>query len=190
MQHEIIDLKTLHDGWSRLFALRIRLPDGQVMKREVEDHGAAVAVLPYDPERRVAMLVRLFRAPVFHTSGQEEMLEAPAGLLDEDDPADCARREAQEEVGLTLRSLEPVGVAWTMPGISTECMYLYLAPYGQRDRTGEGGGIASENENIRVSEMHLADLARMADEGRLSDLKTLALVQTLRLRRPELFKPT
>jgi nudix-type nucleoside diphosphatase (YffH/AdpP family) len=187
MSHEIIDLKTLHEGWARLLSLRIRLPDGQVIKREVEDHGAAVGVLPYDPERRVAMLVRLFRAPVFHASGTPETLEAPAGLLDEDDPADCARREALEEVGLTLTFLEPVGSVWTMPGISTERMHLYLALYRAGDRTSPGGGLAEENENITVVEMELSRLATMADEGGLSDLKTLALVQTLRLRHPNLF---
>ena len=187
MAHQIIDVKTLHEGWGRLLALRIRLADGQVMKREVEDHGAAVSVLPYDPERRVAMLVRQFRAAVFHASGEEEVLEAPAGLLEEDDPAHCARREALEEVGLTLTSLEPVGGVWTMPGISTEYMHLYLASYASSDRTGGGGGLADEHENITVLEMELSELAAMADKGRLSDLKTLTLVQTLRLRRPDLF---
>jgi nudix-type nucleoside diphosphatase (YffH/AdpP family) len=187
MAHQIIDVKTLHEGWGRLLALRIRLGDGQVMKREVEDHGAAVGVLPYDPERRVAMLVRQFRAAVFHASGEEEVLEAPAGLLEEDDPAACARREALEEVGLTLTSLEPVAGVWTMPGISTEYMHLYLAPYGAGDRTGGGGGLADEHENITVVEMRLSELAALADAGRVTDLKTLALLQTLRLRRPDLF---
>jgi nudix-type nucleoside diphosphatase (YffH/AdpP family) len=187
MAHEIIDVTTLYEGWGRLLALRIRLPDGRVITREVEDHGAAVCVLPYDPERRVAMLVRQFRAPVFHGTGQPDLLEAPAGMLDEDDPADCARREALEEVGLTLTILEPVGPAWTMPGVSTERMHLYLAPYRAADRTGEGGGVAREHENITVCETPLAEVAARADHGRLSDLKTLALVQTLRLRRPDLF---
>ncbi len=187
MAHEIIDQKIVYDGWSRLLALRIRLPDGQVIKREIEDHGAAVCVLPYDAERRVALLVRQFRAPVFYTSGEPDLLEAPAGMLDEDDPADCARREALEEVGLTLTALEPAGAVWTMPGISTEHMHLYLAPYRPEDRTGEGGGVAGEHEHITIVEMALADLAAMADDGRLTDLKTLALVQTLRLRRPDLF---
>src|SRR5919106_956689 len=54
MPPELIDVKTLHEGWGRLLALRIRLPGGEVIKREVEDHGAAVCVLPYDPERRGA----------------------------------------------------------------------------------------------------------------------------------------
>jgi nudix-type nucleoside diphosphatase (YffH/AdpP family) len=187
MAPELLDLKTLHEGWGRLLALRIRLPDGEIIKREVEDHGAAVCVLPYDPERRVAILVRQFRAAVFHASGAAEVLEAPAGMLDEDDPADCARREAFEEVGLTLTALEPAGAVWTMPGISTEFMHLYLAPYGPGDRTGAGGGVAGEHENITIVEMKLSDLAAMAERGDLLDLKTLALVQTLRLRRPGLF---
>jgi nudix-type nucleoside diphosphatase (YffH/AdpP family) len=182
-------VKTLHEGWGRLLALRIRLPGGEVIKREVEDHGAAVCVLPYDPERRVAVLARQFRAAVLHAGGEADMLEAPAGMLDEDDPADGARREALEEVGLTLPVLEPVGAVWTMPGISTERMHLFLAPYGPGDRTGAGGGAAGEHENITISEMTLAALAAMADRGELTDLKTLALVQSLRLRRPDLFRP-
>jgi hypothetical protein len=88
-----------------------------------------------------------------------------------------------------LTSLEPVGAAWTTPGVSTELMHLYLAPYRAADRTGAGGGVAGEHENITVNETSLAELAAMADDGRLFDLKTLALVQTLRLRRPGLFTP-
>ena len=187
MGHAIIDEKVLYEGWGRLLGLRIRLPDDQVINREVEDHGNAICVLPYDPERRVAVLVRQFRAPVFYAAGEADLLEAPAGMLDEDDPADCARREAMEEVGLALTALEPAGAVWPMPGISTEHMHLYLAPFRAGDRTGEGGGVAGEHENITVCEVDLADLARMVDDGRLKDLKTLALVQTLRLRRPDLF---
>jgi nudix-type nucleoside diphosphatase (YffH/AdpP family) len=145
-------------------------------------------VLPYDPERRVAILVRQFRAPVFHAAGEAEMLEAPAGLLDEDEPANGARREVLEEVGLTLAVLEPVAAVWTMPGISTERMHLFLAPYGPGDRIGAGGGVAGEHEAITVAETALADLAALADRGALTDLKTFALVQTLRLRRPDLFE--
>jgi hypothetical protein len=40
-----------------------------------------------------------------------------------------------------------------------------------------------------VVETSLAELGRMAERGELADLKTLALVQALRLRRPELFGP-
>ncbi|HEY8567064.1 MAG TPA: NUDIX hydrolase [Beijerinckiaceae bacterium] len=187
MPHAILATETLHEGWGRLLRLTLSLPDGRTMTREVEDHGQAVAVLPYDPTRRVATLVRQFRAAPFREAGEDTILEAPAGLLDEDDPAAGTRREALEEVGLRLPRLEPLGAVWSMPGVSTERMHLYLAPYGEGDRAGEGGGLAAEHEEIEVVEMPLSDLARRADAGELTDMKTFALVQTLRLRRPELF---
>jgi nudix-type nucleoside diphosphatase (YffH/AdpP family) len=186
--HRIVAVETVYEGWSKLLMLRIALPDGHVLTREVEDHGAAVAVLPYDPQRRMAMLVRQFRAPVFHAAQEAELLEAPAGMLDEEDPEACARREAGEEIGLSLRHLERVGAAWTSPGVSTERMHLFLAPYSAADRVGEGGGLKEEHENISVMEMPLVELGGMLDRGELADLKTLALVQALRLRRPELFE--
>ena len=70
---------------------------------------------------------------------------------------------------------------------SSECMALFLGVYGAADQVAAGGGIASEHEEIEVIEMPLAELAAMAEDGRLADLKTFALVQTLRMRRPELF---
>jgi nudix-type nucleoside diphosphatase (YffH/AdpP family) len=186
-RHRITAVETLYEGWGRFLKLSVELPDGHVVSREVEDHGAAVAVLPYDAEQRTALLVRQFRAPVFQVAGEADLLEAPAGGLDEDDPEDCARREADEEAGLVLRELEPVAALWTMPGVSTERLHLFLAPYRASDRTGEGGGLATEHENIVVVEIALVELAAMADRGELRDLKTFALLQSLRLRRPELF---
>jgi hypothetical protein len=87
-----------------------------------------------------------------------------------------------------LSTLEHVSQVWTMPGLSTERMDLFLAPYTQADRVGQGGGAEGEHENITVVELPLAELARMAGAGTLNDMKTFALVQTLRLRKPELFE--
>jgi nudix-type nucleoside diphosphatase (YffH/AdpP family) len=187
MTFEIIGTETIHAGRSKFLILTIRLPDGQTMRREVEDHGAAVCVLPYDPERRTAVLVRQFRAPVLVAAGEEELLEAIAGIVESDDPAACGRREAMEEAGLALKAMEHVGSAWTMPGVSTERMHLYVAPYGAADLTGLGGGLADAHEHTIMVELPLAELAARADDGRLDDMKTMLLVQTLRLRRPDLF---
>ncbi len=184
---EIVETDKVHNGWARFSVLKIRLPGGKVIRREVEEHGRAASVLAYDPERCVAMLVRQFRAPVLVASGDTDILECIAGIVDEADPAAAAIREAEEEAGLSLRAVEFVANVFSMPGLSTERMYLYLAPYRASDRTGKGGGVATEDENITVVECPLAELAAMADGGRLTDLKTFALVQTLRLRRPDLF---
>ena len=75
-----------------------------------------------------------------------------------------------------------------MAGVSTEKMYLFLAEYGAASRVAAGGGLSDENEEIEVVEIALKDLAAMADGGGLTDLKTYALVQALRLKRPELFR--
>ena len=189
MTYAITRVETLYAGWTKLLRATVRFPDGRLVPREMEDHGAAGGVLPYDPDRRVAALISQFRTPPLHVAGLAAVLEAPAGLLDESDPEAGARREALEETGIRLGALEPVALVWTMPGISTERMHLFLAPYAERDRVAAGGGLAAENEAMEVVEMPLADLARRADEGGLTDLKTLLLVQTLRLRRPDLFSP-
>ncbi|GAB6841605.1 nudix-type nucleoside diphosphatase (YffH/AdpP family) [Methylorubrum rhodinum] len=179
--------RTVHDGWASFLIADVTLPDGHEVTREIEDHGEAVCVLPYDAERRVALVIRQFRAAPFFAAALPELLEAPAGLLDEADPHAGARREAFEETGVQLGALEPVATVWTMPGVSTERMHLFLGPYGQADRTGAGGGLAEEHEGITVAEVRLADLAAQAEAGELADLKTYTLVLALRLRRPDLF---
>lgn len=180
--------ETAYKGWLRLLVAHMRDGDGKTFTREIEDHGRGCAVLPYDPDRRVALVVRLPRAPVLHGGETEHLIEAPAGLVEDgEDPAAAAKREALEEAGVELSALEDVGSIWSMPGISTERMALYLAPYSARERTGAGGGVEDENENITVEEIPLKELARLADANQLLDMRTLAMVQTLRIRHPALF---
>jgi nudix-type nucleoside diphosphatase (YffH/AdpP family) len=184
---KIVGTKTVYEGFSRLLIATIALPDGHAIRREIEGHGRAVCVLPYDPARRTAILVRQFRAPVALSDGREHLLEAVAGSLEDETPDACAYREALEEAGLKLRALEHLGTAWSMPGVSTELLDLYLAEYSEADRIAVGGGIPDEHEGITVVELPLTELAAMADAGQIMDMKTLAVVQTLRLRKPELF---
>ena len=134
------------------------------MRREVEDHGAAVCVLPYDPVRRTAILVRQFRAPVFLAAEQEELLEAIAGLVSPD-PAACGRREAMEEAGLALHAVEHVASVWTMPGVSTEFMHLYLAPYGRRIGRDRAAVSPTRTSTPRRSSFRSPRLAARADAG-------------------------
>ena len=177
-----------YKGWLQIIMAHMRGDDGKQFRRLVEDHGNGVAVLPYCPEKRTALIIRLPRAPVLYSGQTEHLIEAPAGLQDEGETAEQAvRREAEEEAGLRLSALEPVGRIWTMPGISTEQMALYLAAYAPSDRISAGGGLDEENENITVEEMPLAELARLADANQLTDMRTLVLLQTLRIRHPDLF---
>jgi NUDIX domain len=94
----------------------MRLTDGAEVSREVERHGDAAAVLPYDVERRSALVVRLFRAPVLEASGEEMSEEACAGMIDNEDADTTARREAYEELGVDLPSLEFVAACGRAQG--------------------------------------------------------------------------
>lgn len=184
----IVTMKNVHEGWAKYAVGTFRMENGETVKREIEDHGRAAAVLPYDEKRKTAILVRQFRAPVFVTTGEVDLLEAIAGLVEEEDPQETGAREAHEEAGLRLRKLERVAQAWSMPGLSTERMSLFLAAYEASDRESAGGGAASEGEHVVVEEIALSELARLCDAGELIDMKAFALIQTLRLRRPDLFE--
>jgi nudix-type nucleoside diphosphatase (YffH/AdpP family) len=151
------------------------------------DHGLSVAVLPYDPRRRVALLVTQPRAPLLYLDEEIELLEAIAGRAGDEDPAAAARREAMEEAGLKPATLDEVANCWPSPGISTERVALYLSSYSEADRIGPGGGADGEHEEIAVKEMPLRVLGELAGSGKLADMKTLVLVQALQLRRPDLF---
>src|SRR4051794_9503620 len=188
MTAEIVSTEIKYRSWSTFLVATIKLPDGHIITRVVEDHGNAVCVLPYDPIRRVAILVKQLRAPALYAARQTDFLEAVAGRVDDGEDAESsARRETVEEAGFQLRTLERVARAWAMPGVSTEQMDLFLGEYSEADRIGTGGGVEGEHENIDVIEMPLAKLAEMADSGALHDMKTLLLLQTLRLQQPELF---
>jgi nudix-type nucleoside diphosphatase (YffH/AdpP family) len=186
----IAHLKSLYTGWSRLFLARITLADGNEILREVEDHGAAAAVLPYDPHRRCALVIRQLRTgPLFAEAANPVLIEAPAGLIDAgEQPLDTARREALEEVGVDLKVLQSVGSYFAMPAVSSERLYLYLAEYKPDDRTAVGGGLASETESLEVIEPTLGKLWDLLQTGELTDLKTALLLLSLKTQRPELFK--
>jgi len=186
-EHEILETRTVHEGWAKLLIATIRTREGRI-RREIEDHGNAVCVLPYDPRRRTAVLVRQFRAPVYFAAKEDEHVEAIAGILEDEEPATCARREAMEEAGLALEQLEPVVSAWTMPGVSTERMHLFLATYSAPPHPAKRMP-ASADEDVSPFELGLTELVAMTDGGELTDMKTFLLVQTLRLRRPALFRP-
>src|SRR6202521_6116464 len=93
MKPEILERQIAHAGYLTVERLRMRLTDGAEVSREVERHGDSAAVLPYDVERRSALVVRLFRAPVFVASGEEMSEEACAGMIENEDADTTPRRK-------------------------------------------------------------------------------------------------
>ncbi|GMA86914.1 hypothetical protein GCM10025868_21640 [Angustibacter aerolatus] len=98
------DVEVLSDGWHvlRRTTLDVRRRDGgwETQQRETYARGDGAVILLHDVERRTVLLSRQFRWPVYVNGHPDGMLvEAAAGLLDEDDPETAIRREAAEEPG-------------------------------------------------------------------------------------------
>lgn len=179
--------EVLSDGWSLLtkhtFELKRRDGnwDGQV--REVYNRCHAAVILPHDPARDTVLLVRQFRLPVFLQGHKEPLIEACAGLLDDNDPETCIRKEAEEELGYKLGAVTKIYDIYMSPGSVTEQLSFFTADYSPSDRISDGGGDASEGEDIEVLEMPLAEAMALVGSGGIVDAKTVMLVQHLMLRR-------
>ena len=140
----IAEQHLVYDGWYKLHRVVLQWPDGVQFERHILDNGSAVAVLPYDAERRMCLLVSQPRAPVI-AAGHKPILEAIAGNLDGALPADKIMDEAFEEAGVVLSELEEISTIWSLCPVSTERIALYLAPYRASSRRGPGGGACDED---------------------------------------------
>ncbi|MEI7598130.1 MAG: NUDIX domain-containing protein [Aestuariivirga sp.] len=172
-------VEPLSRRWARLdrYTIRYTRSDGRedVLEREVHDHGHGATVLPYDAQRGTVLLVRQFRLPAYLHDHDGFIIEACAGLLDDDDPAQCVMREAEEELGFRLANLRFMTTVYMSPGAVTERLSLFIADYDHAARIGAGGGEAHEGEDIEVLEMPFDEMRRMVQDGRIVDAKTVLL---------------
>ncbi|WP_294250804.1 NUDIX domain-containing protein, partial [uncultured Chryseobacterium sp.] len=107
---------------------------------------------------------------------------ACAGLLDNDHPEDCIRRETEEETGYQIRHAEKIFEAYMSPGSVTEILHFFIAEYSAEMKINDGGGLADEGENIEVMEVSFEDALDMIDSGEIKDAKTIMLLQYLRIK--------
>jgi nudix-type nucleoside diphosphatase (YffH/AdpP family) len=115
------------------------------------------------------------------------LAETAAGLLDprdDGDPAAAIRREAAEELGVEVGELEHVFDVWMSPGSVTERLHFYAAPYTPADRTGAGGGLPEDGEDIEVLELPFDEALEQIHTGGIADAKTIMLLQWAALRGP------
>ena len=147
----------------------------RTLNHDVYRHGKAAAVLLYDARRQVVALVRQFRAGAYLSDGALATIEACAGMLDGDPPEVCAIREALEETGIAITAPVHAFDAYMSPGGMTEKIACFVAPYGEADRTGKGGGV-DEDEHIEVLEIPFAEALTMIERGLIADAKTIALL--------------
>ena len=141
----------------------VTLPNGSRTYRELIRHVGAVAVVPLTEENEV-IIEHQFRYPI-----SEVITEIPAGKLDskEEDRLEAAKRELQEETGITADEWTFMGDYLPTCAYSDEKISLYLARglhYGDQK--------LDDDEFLNIQKVPLEALIRDIMEGKISDGKT------------------
>jgi nudix-type nucleoside diphosphatase (YffH/AdpP family) len=177
----IKNVRVLSDNFATVrettFEWRRSNGEWQTQHRETFDRGNAATLLLYNLAQRTVVLVRQFRYPAYVNGYDDLLIEAAAGLLDDQSPEARIRAEAEEETGYRLGAVRKVFEAFMSPGAVTERLHFFVAEYDSNMRIGSGGGLASEGEDIEVLELDLASALDMIADGRIVDAKTIMLLQ-------------
>lgn len=144
---------------------RVRLPGGRVVTLDVVRHRGSVVLVP-QPTADSVILIRQYRHAV-----SRWLWELPAGTLDPgESPRTAARRECEEEIGLTPHRLDRLLRIYPTPGFCDEFMVFYRC----RDLRSPPGPVAhDEDEQIEPRRFRLADARRLVARGSIVDMKTI-----------------
>lgn len=183
--------ETVFQGFFRMDKLWLTHPrfDGRempVFARELFIRGDATCVIPYDPVRDEVVLLEQFRLGALGRRQSPWLLELVAGMNKEgEDPMEVARREAEEEAGLTFIHLEPVCDYLVSPGGTTEMVHLFA---GCISTESAGGlyGLEEEHEDIRAHVFSFEEAIAMLADGRINNAAAIIALQWLQLNRPRL----
>jgi ADP-ribose pyrophosphatase len=180
--HRDVQLAASERVWNGRFPLdvirfRHRRFDGGMTGVKIWElwrRGRAAAVLPFDPVQDAVVLIEQFRLPALAAGLEPVMTEVPAGLCDPDETAEATiLREAQEEMGLVPDRLERVGAFLLTAGGSDELCSLFVgrvqAPVAGPDGEAGQGGMAAENEDIRLRVWPSSEAINAALSGRIAN---------------------
>ncbi len=172
----------LSDNWYTLnkFRYDFQSNNGEwsTQEREAYDRGNGAVILLYNKEKQTVVLTKQFRMPTY-INGNEDgfMIEACAGLLDKNNPAEEIKRETEEETGYRLNTITKVFEMYMSPGSVTEKLFFFIAEYNAEMKVSDGGGVANETEDIEVLELPFSKAIELMKSGKIQDAKTIILLQ-------------
>jgi nudix-type nucleoside diphosphatase (YffH/AdpP family) len=177
-----IEKVKLSDSWYTLnnYNFEYQKEDGtwETQRRESYDCGDGAAILLYNRERKTVVLTRQFRIPTYVNGNDDGMMvEVCAGLLDGVSPEECIKKEALEETGYKINTVQQVMSTFMCPGSVTQKLYLFLGEYDTHMKVEEGGGAEDETENIEVLECTFTKALDMISSGGIKDAKSIILLQ-------------
>jgi ADP-ribose pyrophosphatase len=159
----LIDSTTLYDSPRfRLDQERFQIGETKLLRPVIHHPGSVVILALEGPDRLV--MERQWRYAL-----RAWTLELPAGTMEADeDPLLCARRELTEETGFVATTWRHLMNFFPAPGVSDECMHLYVATDLQKSQTDP-----DEGELIQTEIMDRAQILNLVRRGELQDGKTL-----------------
>jgi ADP-ribose pyrophosphatase len=175
---KILEQQRVYQGHFQLDRLKLqyRLFKGgwsKPVSREIFERGEAVAVLLFDSQRDQLVLIEQFRAGIVRKTNNPWIIEVVAGVIEgEEGFEQVAKRETQEETGLTLHRLFPISHHWVSPGGSTERIRLFCAQVDSSQAQGIHG-LASEGEDIRLHIVSIKEAYNWVNEGKIDNATTL-----------------
>lgn len=187
-RNDVLNVTILLEGWSKVVRVIYRQlrRDGmrQLQDRDLLDRGDGVTVLLYNKSKGTVLLLkqpRIVATMRGHFSG--EMVEACNGLIQSEDPTECAYREVLQETGHKPTGMVPIAQVYACPGGSLELVHLFFAPYSDATRVETGGGLYTEGEDIEVSEVSMEQAMQWIDDGVIQDARTILTLQYAYLRK-------
>lgn len=177
---ENIQSELLSKNWFQLhkYTFNLITDNGKSVQqiREVYDRGNGATILLYNRQKGTVVLIEQFRMPTYVNGNPGGMLlEACAGLLDNDSPEECIRREAMEETGYQVDKVQKLFEAYMSPGGVTEIVYFFAAEYHSDQKITDDVGV--EDGVIDVVELPFSEAIAMMADGRIKDGKTIMLLQ-------------
>jgi len=143
---------------------KVLLPNNNEAEREIILHKGAAAIVPVDDEGRI-IFVRQYRHPI-----GEELLEIPAGLLEEgEEPLESAKRELEEETGYKYSKIRFICKMISSAGFCNEIVHIYLATELKKGKQN-----LDEDEFISLERYTFEEAVEMIFDGRIKDSKTIA----------------
>lgn len=184
MNPKVKNIKTelLSDNWYTLNNINFdfQLINGKWVNqsRESYDRGNGATILLYNLEKQTVILIEQFRMPTYINGNESGMIiETCGGLLDGDNPENCIIKETEEEVGYKIKNVKKVFESYMSPGAVTEIIYFFVAEYNNQMKVSDGGGLASEHEEITILEIDFQNALKMIHTGEIKDAKTIMLLQ-------------
>jgi GDP-mannose pyrophosphatase NudK len=150
----------------------------QISKWEIYHRSLAATILLYDPDRRMILLAKQLRLPVYLKDQSGYLIETCAGMIDKDElPEQSIIREVEEELGYRISEIEQIAEAYLSPAAITEYIYFFVGKYTPEMKVSEGGGKEDEGEDIRNIEWSFDEAKQKLLNGEIRDVKTILLLQ-------------